>query len=54
MILWIDEFGEAYVANALDDSLIQGVIDGGISVYTFDTGTNTYRQYDGEKWVAIK
>ncbi len=54
MILWIDEFGDAHVAETLDDSLINAVEDGEASIFMFDIKTERYSYHDGTGWVEIK
>ncbi|KKN91237.1 hypothetical protein LCGC14_0221050 [marine sediment metagenome] len=54
MILWIDEFGEAHVANDLDDGMIDAINNSEAVFYRFDTDTKKYQYHNGTNWITIK
>lgn len=42
MILWIDKWNRAYEVVELDDRMIQGINDGILDAYRFDSTTGHY------------
>lgn len=54
MILWIDEFDGAHVADELTPDIMQAVSDDVADVYRFDTTLGEYQKYDGVDWVTIE